>query len=41
MTNLQFKDEGEKLCLTNTKLLMLRDERELFSGISKELIESD
>ncbi len=39
--DIQFKDEGAKLCLTNTKILMLRDGREIFSGTSKELIESD
>jgi phospholipid/cholesterol/gamma-HCH transport system ATP-binding protein len=39
--DIQFKDEGEKLCLTNTKILMLRNGREIFSGTSKELIESD
>src|SRR5256714_14362295 len=39
--DIQFKDEGEKLCLTNTKILMLRDGREVFSGTSKQLIESD
>src|SRR2546421_3608124 len=39
--DIQFKDDGEKLCLTNTKILMLRDGREIFSGTSKELIESD
>jgi len=39
--DIQFKDEGEKLCLTNTKILMLRDGRVIFSGTSKELIESD
>src|SRR3989440_1713423 len=39
--DIQFKDEGEKLCLTNTMILMLRDGREIFSGTSKELIESD
>ena len=39
--DIQFKDEGEKLCLTNTKILMLRDGREIFSGTSKQLIESD
>ena len=39
--DIQFKDEGEKLCLTNTRILMLRDGREIFSGTSKELIESD
>ena len=39
--DIQFKDEGEKLCLTNTKILMLRNGRVIFSGTSKELIESD
>jgi len=39
--DIQFKGEGEKLCLTNTRILMLRDGREIFSGTSKELIESD
>jgi phospholipid/cholesterol/gamma-HCH transport system ATP-binding protein len=39
--DIQFKHEGEQLCLTNTKILMLRDGREIFSGTSKELIESD
>jgi phospholipid/cholesterol/gamma-HCH transport system ATP-binding protein len=39
--DIHFKDEGEHLCLTNTKILMLRDGREIFSGTSNELIESD
>jgi phospholipid/cholesterol/gamma-HCH transport system ATP-binding protein len=38
---IEFKDEGQQLCLTNTNLLMLRHGREIFSGTSKELIESD
>jgi phospholipid/cholesterol/gamma-HCH transport system ATP-binding protein len=38
---IQFKDDGQKLCLTNTNILMLRDGREIFSGTSKELVESD
>src|SRR2546427_1072530 len=38
--DIQFKDEGEKLCLTNTTILMIRDGREIFSGTGKELIES-
>jgi phospholipid/cholesterol/gamma-HCH transport system ATP-binding protein len=38
---IQFKDEGEQLCLTNTSILMLRNGQEIFSGTSKELIESD
>ena len=39
--DIQFKDEGEKLCLTNTNILILRDGREIFSGTSTELIASD
>jgi phospholipid/cholesterol/gamma-HCH transport system ATP-binding protein len=38
---IQFKDDGEKLCLTNTNILMLRNGRETFSGTSKELVKSD
>jgi len=38
---LQFKDEGQALCLTNTNILMLRNGREIFSGTSTELIESE
>jgi phospholipid/cholesterol/gamma-HCH transport system ATP-binding protein len=38
---IQFKDDGEKLCLTNTNILMLRHGREIFSGTSKELVESE
>jgi len=38
--DLQFKDEGQALCLTNTNILMLRDGRAIFSGTSTELIES-
>ena len=37
---LQFKDEGQALCLTNTNILMLRNGCEIFSGTSTELIES-
>lgn len=39
--DIQFKDEGGELCLTNTNILMLRDGHEIFSGASKELIASD
>lgn len=39
--DIQFKDEGKQLCLTNTNILMLRDGREIFSGTSHELIASD
>jgi phospholipid/cholesterol/gamma-HCH transport system ATP-binding protein len=38
---LQFKDEGQALCLTNTNILMLRSGCEIFSGTSTELIESE
>ena len=38
---IEFKDEGQQLCLTNPNVLMLRSGREIFSGTSKELIESD
>jgi ABC-type transporter Mla maintaining outer membrane lipid asymmetry ATPase subunit MlaF len=38
---IEFKDEGQQLCLTNTSILMLRHGREIFSGTSKELIDSD
>jgi ABC-type transporter Mla maintaining outer membrane lipid asymmetry ATPase subunit MlaF len=37
---IEFKDDGEKLCLINTNILMLRNGRAIFSGTSKELIES-
>ncbi len=38
---LQFQDEGQALCLTNTNIMMLRNGREIFCGTSSELIESD
>lgn len=38
---IEFKNEGQQLCLTNTNILMLRNGREIFSGTSKELINSD
>jgi len=38
---IEFKDQGQQLCLTNTNILMLRNGREIFSGTSKELINSD
>jgi len=38
---LQFKDEGQALCLTNTNIMMLRNGRDIFCGTSTELIESD
>jgi phospholipid/cholesterol/gamma-HCH transport system ATP-binding protein len=39
--DLQFKDEGDGLCLTNTNILMLRNGREIFCGTAKELIAAD
>jgi phospholipid/cholesterol/gamma-HCH transport system ATP-binding protein len=38
---LQFKEEGENLCLTNTSILMLRSGREVYSGPASGLIESE
>src|SRR5437868_8283169 len=38
---LRFKEEGQTLCLTNTNILMLRNGRAIFSGTSKELVESE
>jgi phospholipid/cholesterol/gamma-HCH transport system ATP-binding protein len=37
---LQFKEEGQNLCLTNTSILMLRNGREISSGPASGLIES-
>src|SRR5258708_14498640 len=37
---IEFKDDGEKLCLINTNILMLRNGRAIFTGTSKELTES-
>src|SRR3989449_6229504 len=36
---LQFKDEGQALCLPNTNILILRSGREIFVGQRSELIE--
>lgn len=38
---LQYKDDGQTLCLTNTNILMLRDGRAIFSGTGKELVDSE
>lgn len=38
---LRFKGEGQTVCFTNTNILMLRSGREIFSGMSRELVESD
>ena len=35
-----FEKEGERLCLTNTKILMLREGRIIFSGTDEELYKS-
>ena len=35
-----FEEEGERLCLSNTKILMLRDGRVIFSGTNEELYKS-
>jgi phospholipid/cholesterol/gamma-HCH transport system ATP-binding protein len=35
------KEEGEKLCLTNTHILMLREGRVIFSGTEEELVKSE
>ena len=36
-----FENEGQQLCLTNTKILMLRHGRVIFSGTNEELIKSE
>ena len=35
------KDEGDKLCLTNTSILMLRKGRVIFSGVEEELVKAE
>lgn len=35
------KGEGDKLCLANTSILMLRDGRVIFSGVEEELVKSE
>lgn len=35
------KEEGDQLCLSNTKILMLRDGRMIFSGTNEELVRSE
>ncbi|HYG79834.1 MAG TPA: ATP-binding cassette domain-containing protein [Pyrinomonadaceae bacterium] len=35
------KDEGDKLCLTNTSILMLRKGRVIFSGAEEELVKAE
>lgn len=36
-----FEQEGEKLCLINTKILMLREGRAIFSGSDEQLFKSE
>jgi hypothetical protein len=36
-----FKEEGKRLCLSNTDILMLRDGRTIFSGTNEELLRSE
>jgi ABC-type transporter Mla maintaining outer membrane lipid asymmetry ATPase subunit MlaF len=35
------KDEGDKLCLTNTSILMLRKGRVIFNGVEEELVKAE
>jgi phospholipid/cholesterol/gamma-HCH transport system ATP-binding protein len=35
------RDEGDKLCLTNTSILMLRKGRVIFSGVEEELVRAE
>ena len=35
------KEEGEKFCLSNTKILMLREGRVVFSGTNEEFVQSE
>ena len=39
--NVVFEQEGERLCLLNTKIIMIRDGRIIFSGTDEELFKSD
>ena len=38
---LVFEPEGERLCLVNTKVMMLRDGRAIFNGTDESLLEAD
>ena len=38
---IEFKEEGQTLCLVNTNILMLRKGRLIFNGSGKELVESE
>jgi len=35
------KEEGDKFCLSNTKILMLRESRVIFSGTNEEFVQSE
>ena len=35
------EEEGDKFCLSNTKILMLRDGRVIFSGTNEEFVQSE
>lgn len=39
--NIVFEEEGERLCLLNTKIIMIRDGRIIFSGTDEELFKSE
>ena len=39
--DIKVEEEGERLCLTNTGILMLRDGRIIFSGAEEELVKSE
>ncbi len=36
-----FEEEGQKLCLTNTKIMMIRDGEIIFSGTDEQLKKTD
>jgi ABC-type transporter Mla maintaining outer membrane lipid asymmetry ATPase subunit MlaF len=35
------EEEGDKFCLSNTKILMLREGRAIFSGTNEEFVQSE
>ncbi|GAC1446048.1 MAG: hypothetical protein NVSMB56_01470 [Pyrinomonadaceae bacterium] len=41
MGEVAFEQEGEKLCLINTKLIMIRDGKTIFSGSDEQLFKTD
>ena len=36
-----FEEEGQKLCLINTKIMMIRDGQIIFSGTDEQLTKTD